>query len=204
MADTDTIEENPIARAILHERSRYQWTVQVGGAKAISSHMWLRSPEQVATLKTMFGGDHPAHHADQPSGWNPAADFVQDMVRHGERMTRGQYLRRRQAIDSAAGMAEVARPLYRLEMTWSPIGFGDKRVPALSRHYVRVLVQWFPDNTIVLESEDVASASDEVVSLFVFKGCIHDFKHAQLSSRGTYHRYTCNHCGYSYDIDSGD
>ena len=55
MADTDTIEEKPIARAILHERSRYQWTVQVGGAKAISSHMWLRSPEQVATQMHAVG-----------------------------------------------------------------------------------------------------------------------------------------------------
>lgn len=205
---TPTEEANPMAIAILAKPAQYGWSLRYGKADeaVIYSSSWPKSEAAVAAMKKAFGPDATIISTHQEAvahrDWNPASAFVQALVRDGNRLERPSYLRKIHSLNQSAGMRQFARADMTLDITWSAIGYGLTAIPRTMSSYLKVKVQWFDEGTVLLHCEDVDSKTDDIHSLYVYRGCEHEYEHR--SGGNCYHIHTCKHCGHRYDIDSGD
>lgn len=204
-------EPNPVARAILADRSRYGWGVYGrdrynGPRAAYSSHSWPIDEDKARLLRLMFGKDLtiPERGAPEAREWNPYADLVQEMVRAGNRTDRAGYLLTLDRMRTVSGMANTRAPDAMATGLWDAArAVVDNRMAYTPNigWYLEPSVQVFGDGTRIL-SVEALDRSGAIVDLYAWTGCVHKFKHS--SGGNCYHIHTCELCGYRYDIDSGD
>ena len=197
---TPTVETNPIARAIVAMTGRENWALERGAQTLAVSHVWPKSPAGAEAMTKAFGVEVKSEPRDYNDG-RLAIAFLRDLVERGERMTRWEALAWRARAVSWQGMTTTLEPTMVLEARLQPIGYGPTRVPAVVGHVFDLTVSWFYSREILLEAQ-APGEDGEVVELYIFAGCNHEFQHA--SGGNCYHIHTCKACGYRYDIDSGD
>jgi len=130
--------------------------------------------------------------------------WLRAFVNEREDIGRAGMLDRMTEVHRAAGMAGHAKPAFTLIARYYPIGYGADRAPKICDGPITVIVQWFPDGAIVLQSEHLHDDRQTIVSLYMEGGCRHEYDHRSEGYRQTLHRSVCKKCQFSYVIDSGD